>query len=124
MIPYVKPALILGTVLVVGGSGWAARGWFEDSKDLAAERAQQILADMTRGEMRKISATVENKLSTLKGSERIIDRGIIREVQKPVFRNVCIPDDSATFRMLNQIADGKAPREFTDEGTGDPAPAD
>lgn len=124
MIPYAKPALIAAVVAAIGTGGWLARGWFEDSKDLAATLAQQALADEIRNDMGKVVRTVEDQLQGLKASERIIDRGIIREVERPVYRNVCVPPDSDAFRLLRALANGQAPGKPADQGADDAAAID
>lgn len=111
MIPYAKPAIIAAVVAAIGTGGWLARGWFEDSKDLAAVEAQHALAAEIRKGQAEVSAQVEKRLSELRANERVIDRGIIREIQKPVFHNVCIPADSESFRLLNLAAQGQSTGE-------------
>lgn len=95
--------------------GWNARGWLEDSKDLAAMKAQQSLVDEIREGQRQVSKQVEQRLSELRANERVIDRGVIREIEKPVYRNVCIPPGGDAFRLLNDAASGKAPGEPNDQ---------
>lgn len=124
MVPYLKPAIITAAAAIVGAGGWMARGWFEDSKELVAVEAQQALATEIRSDMGKVVRTVEDRLKGLKANERIIDRGIIREIQKPVFRNVCIPPDGDAFRLLHSIANGEAPGKPDDQGAEDSPPTD
>lgn len=105
MIPYAKPALIAAVVTAIGAGGWLARGWFEDSKDLAAVEAQHALAAEIRKGQAEVSAQVEQRLSELRANERIIDRGVIREIQKPIYQRVCIEPDA--IRLLNLAAQGQ-----------------
>lgn len=106
------------------GVGWTAKGWFEDSKDLAAMEAQQALVEEIRAGQREVSQHVEQRLSELRANERIIDRGIIREIEKPVYRNVCVPPDSDAFRLLRDLASGQAPGKPDDEMPAGAADAD
>lgn len=124
MIPYLKLALIAVTVAGLAGGGWMARGWFEDSKDLVALEAQQALVEEIRAGQREVSQHVEKRLSELRANERVIDRGIIREIEKPVYRNVCIPDDSDAFRLLRDLANGETPSQPDDQMPADPTDAD
>jgi hypothetical protein len=124
MIPYAKPALIAVAATAIGTGGWLARGWFEDSKDLAAVEAQHALAAEIRKGQAEVSAQVEKRLSELRANERVIDRGIIREIQKPVFHNVCIPADSESFRLLNLAAQGQPARESDGQVPEKPDAAD
>lgn len=122
MIPYAKPALIAVAVTAIGTGGWLARGWFEDSKDLAAVEAQHALAAEIRKGQAEVSAQVEKRLSELRANERIIDRGVIREIQKPIYQRACLPD--AAIRLLNAAARGEAPGEPADQVPAKPDPAD
>lgn len=124
MIPYAKPLIIVVTVAAIGSGGWMARGWFEDSQDLVALEAQQALVEEIRKGQREVSQQVERRLSELKANERIIDRGIIREIEKPVYRNVCVPADSDAFRLLRDLANGQAPSQPDDEVPADSTGAD
>jgi hypothetical protein len=124
MILYAKPLLILGIAASISAGSWMARGWFEDSKQLIAVTAQQALADEIRAGQADIAGLVAGHLSKLKGSERVIDRGVIREIQTTVFKNVCIPPDSDSYRMLNNLAKGNFASELDGQGTRDSAPTD
>lgn len=122
MIPYLRPALIAAAVISIGGTSWAARGWFEDSKNLAAVEAQAALAAEIRQGQASIAKQVEDRLSELKVSERIIDRGIIREIQKPIYQRVCF--EPGIIRMLNAAASGMAPAESDGQVPADTPAAD
>jgi len=124
MIPYVKPLLILGIAASISAGSWMARGWFEDSKQLIAVTAQQALADEIRASQADIATLVERRLREFRGSERVIDRGVIREIQTTTFKNVCVPVDSDSFRMLNNIAQGNFTGESNSQSAGNSAPAD
>ena len=51
--------LIVGVVLgAVALGSWTARGWFEDSKDLAALKAQEALAEAVRTDMAQVVVAV------------------------------------------------------------------
>jgi hypothetical protein len=118
MIPYAKPAIILAAVASISAGSWMARGWFEDSKQLIAMTAQQALADEIRAGQAEVSAMVEDRLSQLKANERIIDRGVIREIQKPIYQRVCFEPE--LVRLLNDAQRGFA-AEPTDEVPDKPA---
>lgn len=120
----VKTLIAVAAASAFLAAGWNARGWLEDSKDLAALNAQQALADELRDDLGAVAQGVEDQISRIKPTETIIDRGIVREIQKPVFRNVCIPPDSESFRMLNRIAAGKDSGEPAGESARDTAEAD
>ena len=99
--------VIISTAVLLFGStfsGWTLRGWYEDSNLLAAKEAQQKVVEVSMSRESDIAKNVELKLSTLKASEKIIDRGVVREIQKPIYRNVCFEPD--LVRLLNDAANG------------------
>ncbi len=104
MIPYAKPAIIIAAVVSIGTGGWMARGWFEDSKELVAYTAQQALADQIRAGQAEVSALVEKRLGELEANETIIERGVIREIQKPIYQRVCFEPE--LVRLLNDAQRG------------------
>jgi len=118
----VKIAIAVAAVGAVFTAGWVAKGWLEDSKALAAMEATQALADELREGQAQVSKQVANHLSQLEGTERIIDRGIIREVSKPIYQRVCLPDPA--IRLLNAAAQGQDPGEPESEVSGEPAASD
>lgn len=124
MIPYAKPALIAITVAGLVSGGWMARGWYEGSQDLVALQAQNALAESLRDDLGEVSRAMEEQIAGLKPSETVIDRGVVREIQTEVFRNVCVPPGSDSFRMLNRIANGQGAREPAGQGAQDAADAD
>ena len=99
--------LIVGVVLgAVALGSWTARGWFEDAKRLAIVEDRQELAEQIRGDISGIAKSVESRLGELRANERVIDRGIIREIQKPVYQRVCAEPD--VVRLLNAALRGEA----------------
>lgn len=93
------------------GVGWQVRGWQEDSNRLAAKGAAEAVIAAAMARESGIAEVVEQKLAGLQASETVIERGIIREIEKPIYRNVCLGDDAV--RLLNAAASGEA--------TSDPA---
>lgn len=106
-------------ISVAGTAGWLTRGWLEDSHRLTAIEAARETASQALARESVIAGVVEARLSRLDANERIIDRGIVREIQKPIYRNVCLGADA--LRLLNDAAAGRAP-DSTDPA--DPLPAD
>ena len=119
---FTKPVMFSIAFTIVGTAGWVARGWFEDSKDLAAVEAQHALAAEIRKGQAEVSAQVEKRLSELRANERIIDRGVIREIQKPIYQRVCLEPDS--IRLLNLAAQGQATGESDGQVPAEPDLAD
>lgn len=106
------------------GTGWAVRGWKENSETLAIERAVQKVADDAVARESGIAEQVEARLAELTANKTVIDRGVIREIEKPIYRNVCLPGES--IRLLNSAARGEAPAdpaEPADEMPAEPVPA-
>jgi len=94
ILPYVG-AILLAAMLVV--SGWMARGWYNDSVDLAAEKA------VKRTEV-VVAKQLEDKLASLKANERIVEREKIKILEKPVYSNVCL--DESGVMLINQAKRG------------------
>ena len=88
-------------------AGWQVANWQHESQQLTAERAARQAADVALARESRIAAVVEGRLAELEASERIIDRGLIREIEKPIYRSVCLGDDAV--RLLNDAAAGRAP---------------
>ena len=122
-----KVKLLVSAVVLagVGLGGWTARGWFEDAKRLAIVEDRQELAEQIRGDISGIAQTVETRLGELRANERIIDRGIIREIQKPIYQRVCAEPD--VVRLLNAALRGESvagPAEPSVEVPGSASPAE
>ena len=103
---------------------WVVRGWHEDSVQLAVkEAAEAIKQDAIERESATASA-VEKRLGELKANQTIIDRGIVREIQHPIYRNVCF--DPRVVQLLNDAATGSAgsdPAKSSGEVPGKPVTA-
>ncbi|MCE8002529.1 hypothetical protein [Billgrantia ethanolica] len=87
--------------------GWVGRGWYEDARRLTAERATRQAIDAAMARESDIAERVEARLAELTANERVIDRGIIREIERPIYRRVCLEPDAV--RLLNDAAAGRAP---------------
>lgn len=97
--------LIVAAVLAIGG--WTARGWYEDSKDLAAAQAIEKSREVMRELANEISKTTEQAI----GGIRIENRTIYNETQREVLRDVVyreceLPADGV--RRANQARSGAA----------------
>lgn len=93
---------------VIFCTGWTVRGWKNDSEQAAIDRAANAIIEKATINESGIAAKVESRLAELKANQTVIDRGVIREIQKPIYRNVCFQPD--LVRMLNDAARGdKAP---------------
>lgn len=118
MIFGLKAKAAVAAVVVAGafGAGWTSKGWLEDSRDLAAQKAREALAAQVREDMGKVSAHVEQRLSELRANERVIDRGVIREIQKPIYKRVCFEPE--LVRLLNdaQLGNPSEPAGEVPEG--------
>lgn len=88
-------------------AGWQVANWQNESQQLTAERAAQQAINVAMARESEIAANVEKRLSELQANERVIDRGIIREIQKPIYQRVCLEPDA--IRLLNHAAAGTAP---------------
>lgn len=87
--------------------GWQTRGWKEDSESLAVERAAQAIVDKVVANESGIASKVEERLAGLTANQTVIDRGIIREIQKPIYQRVCL--EPGAISLLNAAARGESP---------------
>lgn len=97
----------VAALAVTFAAGWQVSSWQSESQQLTAERAAQQAIDAAMARETKIAAHVEERLSELQANERVIDRGIIREIQKPIYQRLCLEPDA--IRLLNHAAAGTAP---------------
>lgn len=115
-----KYKAIIG-VAIAGGiffGGWQVRSYYEDSKDLAAKEERDKILQAVESRESKIALNVQEQIRSLDINTRTIDRGIIREVEKPVYRDVCLPANGV--RLFNAIANGETiSREFIDSLSGE-----
>ena len=88
-------------------AGFMVRGWHADSVELAAQKAAQQSIDASAKRQADIASSVENAIASIRVTERVIDRGVIKEIQNNeiVYRNVCITD--AGRMHINSAAAGK-----------------
>lgn len=102
-----KIAAICVLIMASFMSGFVVRGWQADSVALAAQKAAQISIEASAKRQAEIASGVENAIAAIRVTERVIDRGIIREIQnnETVYRNECITD--AGRLLVNAAAAGK-----------------
>lgn len=94
----------LAIAVLALSTGWLVRGWHEDSVQLAVQQAADKIRDDAISRESSISDRVEKKLAGLRANQTVIDRGVVREIEKPIYRNVCLGDDG--IRLLNDLAAG------------------
>lgn len=95
--------LLLG--LVVGlFLGWKVSGWRADSVNLAVQEAAAAIREDALKRESDVAREVLESAAARAPVERVIDRGIVREVQKTEYRNVCFGPD--LVRLLNDGAKG------------------
>lgn len=114
--------VVLAVAAALVWIGWVGKGWHEDSKELERQKATADAIAAALKSDSKIAAVVEEKLSGLKANQTVIDRGVTREVIKPVYRNVCLPESGV--RLLNAAAINDTaglPTEHDGEVPGDTA---
>ena len=117
-IKLIQPYLIGGALLACIALGWTLCGWYEDSKDLAAQNERDEIMQKIRANELVIASHVEKRLQELKANERIIENHTREIVNRPVYRNVCIDDDG--LRLINSYALGNT-AELIGEMSRNPA---
>lgn len=110
--------LILSLAFV---SGWLVKGWREDSQRLDEVRAESADQIATLTAFESTAAKTLTELQAAKGTQTIIKREVIREVEKyrdrPCF-------DADLVRVLNDAAGQKRPDVADGEVRADAAGAD
>jgi hypothetical protein len=115
----------LAVLAIVGGiafGGWYGRGLYEDSQELSELKGAQKAIKAAMARESGIAQEVEAKLATLKANQTVIDRGVIREVVKPIYKRVCFEPD--LVRMLNLGPDEALPADLADQMPGEAEQAD
>lgn len=103
---------MIGCALAGLGAGWQINNW-RHTAALAAERdANQRAINAASQRESAIAAQLEKRLANLRANQTVIDRGVIREIQKPVYRVVCIQPDG--LRYINAAAAGTSPPAESD----------
>lgn len=90
-----KIKLIIAAIAIVGSfsSGWATRGWYEDSKQLAVKEMADELIQRSRLREADIAAEVNNALSAAVLRERTVVRELQPIIERPVYEVDCIDTD-------------------------------
>lgn len=94
MFDQLKPYIIAVAAAALLFAGWTGRGWYEDSKDLAAANA----VEKARDAMIEVASGISQKTEGAIKGIRIENRTIYNEtstqiVEKPIYRACVIPED-------------------------------
>lgn len=100
--------MILGGVIVAAAfaAGWVVKGAFDDSAELAAQKARQQLIDDLRDNEAHIANILERKLSELRANEKVIERERLKIIDRPVYSNECLDADGV--RLIDKARTSKA----------------
>ena len=82
--------IYIAVILASFASGWQVHSWKNDSENAAAIEAVQKTE-------KAVSATLEEKLATLRANERIIEREKIKIINRDVYHNVCLDADGLSI---------------------------
>lgn len=83
-------------------AGWTARGWLEDSKELAAQKAAEFVIDREREREADIAAKVSTLLQNSVVKERVIQKELQPIIERPIYQVDCIDDDG--LRVINGLS--------------------
>jgi carboxylesterase type B len=111
--------MILGGFIVIVSftAGWVIKGAFDDSAELAAQKAREALIKELRDNEAHIANILERKLQELKANEKTIIRERTKLVDRPVYHNNCMDADGV--QLVEQARSGKAkPAKSTSEVSG------
>ncbi len=92
--------------------GWQINNWRHTASLVAERDTNQRAINAASQRESAIAAQLEKRLADLRANQTIIDRGVIREIQKPVYRVVCIQPDG--LRYINAAAAGTSPPAESD----------
>lgn len=108
-------AVIVAALLAVGG--WTARGWYEDSKDLAAAQAIEKSREVMRDLANEVSGKTETAIQGIRVENRTIYQQASKEVVSvPVYSECLLPADGV--RRANQARRGAAAGKPDDKVPG------
>ena len=86
-------------------AGWVVKGAFDDSAELAAQKARDALIKELRANEDHMANILELKLQDLRANEKVIERERIRIIDRPVYHNECLDADG--LRLIEQARTGK-----------------
>lgn len=114
-------AVLVGAGLLAVG-GWTARGWYEDSQDLA--QAQAI--EQSRELLRELAGDIATKTETAIGGIRVENRTIYTTAQKEILRETvyrdCVLPDAGRL-LVNSARQGRAAAGKPDDAVRPAQPA-
>lgn len=96
--------IYIAVALAVFAAGWQTRTWYEDSKDLAEQKATEEAIEAFTIVQRQVAEQVGNRLQELRANEKTIERWETKIVDRPVYNVSCIDDDG--LRIISAYANG------------------
>lgn len=100
----IRDVVVTAAVVALLLTGWLVRGWYEDSRDLAAAEALQRATEEFKQSEQRIAATLEDKLSKVRANERVIEKWRTEIIDRPVYHVECVDDDGLS--LINGAATG------------------
>jgi hypothetical protein len=99
--------ILSGLVVVTAfAAGWVIKGAFDDSAELAAQKARTALIKELRENEEHIANILERKLQDLHANEKVVEKAVIKLIDRPVYLNECMDADGV--RLVEQARSGKA----------------
>ena len=101
-------AIVAVVVSAAFGAGWKVNDWRRDSIEQSATKAAQKVATENREFIANAAAELESKLASGVVRQRIIERGVVKEIRNNeiIYRNVCITDAGRV--LINDAAQGRS----------------
>lgn len=99
-----KAMLLIIIASAIFTSGYMVNDYRRDSIELAAKKATDNEAEKNRQREADIASAVEVRLAGLRVQERVIDRGVIKEITKngEIYNRDCISESGRL--LINQLA--------------------
>ena len=86
-------------------AGWVVKGAFDDSAELAAQKARTALIEELRQNEEHIANILEQRLKDLRANEKTIIREREKLVNRDVYHNECLDADG--LRLIERARAGK-----------------
>lgn len=101
-------AAILAFSLIVGASfsaGWTARGWKDSVAALETARQLDEKHAMLSTYKDDVLKALDARIEARNSNRQVVERIITKEVEKPVYKNVCLADEGR--EMIDKWAKGE-----------------
>lgn len=98
--------VLTGAIITASfAAGWVVKGVFVDSQAVAIEKAKAAMIAELRDNEAHIANILEHKLKDLKANEKVIQKEVVKLIDRPVYRSECIDADGV--HIIERARTGK-----------------